>query len=346
MTNELHDSELQALLLDADPVDVTSLRDIADSAGAVELRDAITREPGRATPLRRRPRLAVLAVAAAAAASIPLAVTLLVPSSSRDSAYAAQVVQFAQHSPKLLVAAHGWRVTDLNQTYVDTGEMTFRSGSQSIDIDWDTPASSFGPVRDEVTSAVPVTIDGHRALVGPVGGSGPTAFAALWSVGDQGIRVRGQFKDRNAFVAVAQTLHRVSVSTFLAALPTSVITPDGRKAAVDKMLADIPQPPGFDPSGVSTSTLLLDRYQLGAHVTSAVSCGWLDLWLHGNAAQHLDASKAMQTSRHWAILREMAPEGGWSQSIWEVADNMNGKPLRGLTPGETEAEILKNHLGC
>lgn len=177
-------------------------------------------------------------------------------------------------------------------------------------------------------------------------GSGPKVFAAIWSVGDQGIRARGQFDDRNTFVAVVQTLHRVSVSAFLAALPASVITPAGRKQAVDTMLADIPQPAGFDPSGLSTSTLLLDRYQLGARVTSAVSCSWLDVWLHGDAVQHLDASKAMQTSRHWAILREMAPEGGWSQGIWEVADNMNGEPLRGLAPGESEAVILKSHLDC
>lgn len=346
MTSELQDSELQALLLDADPVDVTSLRDIANSEVAIELRQAITREPRSKTPMRRRQRLAAFAVAAVAAAAIPLAVTVLAPSSSRDSAYAARVVQFAQLSPKLLVAAPGWRVTDLNQSYEDTGEMTFKSGSQSIDIDWLTPADGFGGVREQVTSAVPVTIDGHRAKVGPVGRKSPKYFAALWSVGNQGIRVRGKFENQNAFVAVVQTLHRFSVATLLAALPTSVITPEGRKAAVDKMLADIPQAPEFDPSALSTSTLLLDRYQLGARVTSAVGCGWLGLWLHGNSDQRVDASKAMKTSRHWAILREMAPQGGWSQSIWEVADNMNGKPLKGLSPGQTEAEILKNHLGC
>lgn len=350
MTNELHDSELQAMLLDADPADISALRDIADSDGALALREAITSEHGRGTVLRphRRRRLAVLAVAAVAAVAVPVALSVVGPSSARDNAYAAPAVTFAKQSPRLLIAEPGWPVTDLNQDFEDEGNMTFGSGPRSLGMDWESLAG-FGPFRDQVTTATPVTIDGHRGVVGPVGppGGKPTNyFEAIWSVGDQVIRMRGESSGQDVFMAVVRTLHNVSVSTFLAALPKSVVTPEGRKATVATMLADIPQPPGFNPAGLSTTTLLLDRYQLGARLTSAVGCSWVTLWLDGTATQHLTASKAMATSRHWAILREMAPEGAWSQEIWAVADNMNGTPLRGLTPGETEAEILKNHVGC
>ncbi len=351
MANELHDPELVAWLLDADPVDVSALRAVAATDAAAALRDDISRDGVLPVARRRRgKRFAVVAAAAVAAAVIFGLITLLAPPSVENSAYAAPAIQFARQSPRLLLAQPGWRVTDLNQEYSDQGEMTFSSGSRTLDIDWGTPANAFGQItgkNGQILAGAPVAIDGHRALAGVMPGqasTGPRYFSALWIVGDQGLRARGEFADLAQFEAVVQTLHRVSVSTLLAALPASVVTSAGRKATVAKMLADIPQPKGFSSSKLSDSTLLLDRYQLGANVTSAVSCSWLGQYLHGNPTQRSQASAAMATSRHWAILREMAPEGGFSQMIWETADNMNGVPMRGLAPGQSEAAILKNHL--
>ena len=349
MISNLHDPHLNTMLADADPVDIDALRHVITGAGAGAgahcMRDAITAQPTRSFAGRHRRRLSVLAVAAVAAVATPLAMTALTPS-SHDSAYAASAVHLAHHSPRFLLRAQGWRVSDLNQYSADEGETFFQSGKTTLDVEWDTPADAFTPGPGDMTSPQPVTIDGHRALVGRVPAPGARYYVAEWSTGGFGVRVRGPFPDRAAFLAVVQTLHRVDVPTWLAALPKTVVTPAGRKNTITAMLADIPQPPGFDPTTLDHSTLLLDRYQLGAHVTTAVGCGWLTLWLHGTAGERAAASTAMASSRHWAILREMAPQGGWSQSFWDVADNMNGTPLRGLAPGQTEAEILRNHLGC
>jgi hypothetical protein len=352
MTNELHDPELITWLLDADPIDVSALRAVAASDAATALREDIRRDVVLPVARRRRGRrIAIVAIAGVAATVVAGVITLLAPSPAANSAYAAPAIHFARQSPRLLLADSGWTVTDLNQEYADQGEMTFASAGRTLDMEWNSPAASFfGPITGragQIVTGSPLMVDGHHALAGAVPGqadTGPRYFAALWTVGHLGIEVRGKFANLVEFEAVVRTLHRVSVFTLLAALPPSVVTSTGRKATVAKMLADIPQPKGFSSSKLTDSSLLLDRYQLGAKVTSAVSCSWLGQWLHGNHAERLRASAAMATSRHWAILREMAPEGGWSQAIWEAADNMNGVPMRGLAPGESEASILKNHL--
>ncbi len=350
MTNELHDPELVAWLLDADPVDVDALRAVAASDAATVLRDDITRDGVRPAARRQRSRRIAAVAAAVVAAVLVGVITLLAPPSGESSAYAAQAIRFARQSPRLLIAQPGWRVTDLNQYYSDSGQMTFTSGGRTLDIDWNTPATTFGQItgkNGQIATGTPVVIARHRALAGPVpdqAGSGPRYFAALWTVGDQGLRIRGQFPSLAQFTAVVQTLHRVSVPALLAALPASVVTSAGRKATVANMLADLPQPKGFSSATLSDSPLLLDRYQLGAHVVTAVSCSWADQWQHGTPAERLEASAAMATSRHWAVLREMASEGGFAQEIWEGADYMNGAPIRGLAPGESKASIIKNRL--
>jgi hypothetical protein len=60
------------------------------------------------------------------------------------------------------------------------------------------------------------------------------------------------------------------------ALPNSSIAPRERPAEVDRMLADIPQPPGFDAAPLRRSDAAVDRYQLGAKVAGSVACGWID----------------------------------------------------------------------
>jgi hypothetical protein len=342
MNTFLHDDpELDALLVQADPVDAAAVRAVAAGPGATSLREAIADVP--ASPRRmllRRP--AVLGTAAAAAVATVVGITLVNPSSS-NRAYGAELIRFAENSPQLLVGTPGWQVTRADEEDAGHGEMTFASGPASLDLVWSAGAHDKDSDKRDMKALGYLTIAGNRAWYGTYGDGD---YEAIWSEGDRAIDARGTFPTRQGFVDVATSLHRVDVDAWLAAMPPSVIKPDSRAGVVAQMLADIPQPKGFDAARLSHSTTVNDRYQLGATVTGAVSCAWVNQWAHGDAAAKREAVTAMGTSRHWAILLEMQKQGAWSDTVWEVADYMAGKRNIITLSGQPLAKWVKPALGC
>jgi hypothetical protein len=112
------------------------------------------------------------------------------------------------------------------------------------------------------------------------------------------------------------------------------------------------RPPGLSLDSVRQDEGVLSRYQLGAKVSGTVACGWLDLWANGiqtgddSAVTH--ATAAMQTSHDWAILQEIKSQGGYSQVLWGIADQMkSGNSSDLLTPAgsETTADGRKTVFG-
>lgn len=92
-----------------------------------------------------------------------------------------------------------------------------------------------------------------------------------------------------------------------------------------------------------------DRYQLAATVTGTVAFAWLDVWRAardaGDDTGVEESVDAMATSHDWAILQEVAPEGGWSDEVWIYADAMpTDDPLMSGTP--TVSESYRQALGC
>jgi hypothetical protein len=77
---------------------------------------------------------------------------------------------------------------------------------------------------------------------------------------------------------------------------------------------------------VPNEGLTTNRYQVGASVTGMVSCLWFRQWgearRSGDRAAATEAEKAMATSKHWPILREMAKEGAYPEAVWELAAEM------------------------
>ena len=147
---------------------------------------------------------------------------------------------------------------------------------------------------------------------------------------------------RAGFLEIVGSLHSTDVETWLAALPPEIVRPVDNAATVDRMLEGIPIPDSVDPDQLRSLDLALTRYQLGAKVTGAVGCGWLDQWAAairtGDDASAQQAIDAMATSRDWAILREMEDQGGWSQVVWEYAREMandNRGALLGVAGTET-----------
>ena len=343
MSNRLDDVQLDELLSAADPVDPQAMQHLAHSPAVAAMGAAIARPVVVQTARRRYLRPAVLAAAAAAVAAVTVSVSL-VPS-GHHSAYGAALVSFAERSPRLLVGANDWRVTRADEDDAHTGEMRFAAGTRQLDVFWVPGAQEKESDKASMTPAGHAQIDGERAWVGYYGSAAKPEFEAIWSVGNQAREARGVFPTRAAFLAVATTLHRVNVDTWLDAMPDTVVKPSSRRATVETMLADIPQPQGLDISKLTTATEVLDRYQLGAKVTGAVACGWVHQWAHGDPAQRTEAATAMRGSHDWAILKEMNRDGDYPEVLWEIAGAMNGKPVH-MTPGVSLEEWSKPALGC
>jgi len=125
--------------------------------------------------------------------------------------------------------------------------------------------------------------------------------------------------------ALLATARWVDDTEFLALAPKGTIVGSNSSEAIAEIVADIPLPPGFNTDDVTAEG---DRYQAGTGVSSAVMCAWIEEWIEakqdGDNERIAEAAAAMATSHQWAILVELADQGGWSQHVWEYADAVNG----------------------
>ncbi|HEX2058136.1 MAG TPA: hypothetical protein VHI71_07180 [Actinomycetota bacterium] len=255
-------------------------------------------------------------------------------------------------APLLLVGHAGWRVSRADQYELDEGEMTFTNGERELELTWRPAASHDEYVEDrnvEAADSWDVEIANRHGRLFRYDGT--TDFTALWVDGDLSLELRGVFPNVHAYRAVAETLGRVDEETWLAALPDDAVAPGERSAAVDEMLRDIPLHPDVQVAALKESSVVNERYQLGARVTGAVACAWIGQWLdaiaEGDEAAVREAVEAMATSRDWSILREMSAQGGWSEVLWEYADAMSGDGQVNAGPGEMSIEATyRDALGC
>jgi hypothetical protein len=158
------------------------------------------------------------------------------------------------------------------------------------------------------------------------GGPGDRQMTAYWSEDGYLLELRAAVPDLAAFEERLGWLTRVDSQTWLDAMPAKVVKAADHDAAVREMLKGIPVPSTFKPSRVPNTGLTTDRYQVGAMVTGTVACLWFRQWGEarrtGDKAAEAEAEKAMATSRHWKILREMAQEGAYPEVLWELAREM------------------------
>ncbi len=158
------------------------------------------------------------------------------------------------------------------------------------------------------------------------GGPGDREMTALWAEAGDVYQLRAAVPDLAAFEERLGWLTKVDAQTWLAAMPAKVVAPGEYHATVREVLKGIPTPKTFSPSRVPDEELVTDRYQVGAQAAGTVACLWLRQWgaarRTGDTAAELEADKAMGTSRHWAVLREMTKEGAYSEVVWEIAEWM------------------------
>ncbi len=158
------------------------------------------------------------------------------------------------------------------------------------------------------------------------GGPGDREMAAIWKEGGYTLEMRAWVSGLPAFEERLGWLSQVDSQTWLDAMPAKVVKAADHDAAVREMLRGIPVPKSFRPSQIPDQGLTTNRYQVGASVTGIVSCLWFRQWgearRSGDHEGAAEAEKAMATARHWPILREMAKEGGYPESVWQLAAAM------------------------
>lgn len=296
------------------------------------------------------------------------------PATAEDLALVAQLPTLAPSGPD-------WAITYFNADSVEEGDMSISAVGPSAGDDparldlWWAPAShhgewvadaesAFGPGQAATVAGQPATVfeasatadpgveGGPAGDVGatglPVDGPGPY-FTAFLVVSDHAVTVTGRFPSRQELDAALATLDVLPAETWVTLVPA--VLPSQRPAVVDGMLADIPLPPGFDAQAVRAPTPAVPGpYHVGADVTGAVACGWIDSWVAaraaGDSAAVQAAVDAMATAHDWDVLVEMEAQGDWPGVLWEYADALpTDGPVSGGRP-LTVTESYANALGC
>lgn len=259
--------------------------------------------------------------------------------------YVAAALEVARANPRVLVTAAGWSVQRVGGFEPTQGEMTFQQGpdqprtevvgdtalhlddAATLSVSW-YPREEYAGYRESrlVKGQGRETELWDRPVV--LTSWGPDAHSVqLAPEGDVFLELRVAGLQEDAFLALlANSVERVDVPTWLAALPPEIVTARSVQEELDRVLADVPLPPGLDRGalGITDSETALDPYHFGAWVTGEVACGWIEEWLRardeGDAVAAQRAVDQLATSHDWQVLKDMSSEGGWSHAVWEYAD--------------------------
>ncbi len=186
------------------------------------------------------------------------------------------------------------------------------------------------PTASDIGDSVEVDLFGDPSPMWAYSGNDHTTIGPVH--GDHFFEVRGAGMDEAAYRTLLGELEKVDPADFEASLPPNIVTPTEQDATIAEMLSDITVPDGFDPKSITVDGYN-ERYHVGAPVTGKVTCSWVqayaDAQAAGDQAGVAEAAAAMDGSRDWDVLREMADQGGWSEEVWGTADLMvAGRPAR------------------
>lgn len=318
--------------------------DAAIAAGESSVRPKLS----RTASVRRRPLAAFAGLACGAAVAL---IVLLAgaPGGGSEPEFAAAALRVAEANPRLLVTEPGWSITRADEFEADEGEVTFSDGMHELGLTW-YPARlyrSYLRDREDVGPMATSTLLGKTATTVHYGGSD---YATMLSpMGSVFLEVRGGFdggdlESHAEYEALLHSLRPVDVSTWLEAMPPSVVRPKERPHIVERMLKGVPLPPGFDPTALQREDVVSEPYELAADVGDAVSCGWVESWLAarkaGDDARAQVAVDALATAKHWPLM-DILRNGGWAGNILSVAHelqrgHLDNGPVGSLEWGEGE----------
>lgn len=369
-------SEINAALASANPLTDRTCAELPLRRAELELIERIVAVPVSPRSRRDRPagilhRRPILAfVAAAVIAAVLTVVPLGNQSAGPAPAFAASLVRFANNSPLVLLRLPGWHVVYTVEQPGGYGEMHFVRGpadaqgnprggrptdessvaGRVAQLTWypTTPA-----IRKYIAAgheALPTGLDvTARRLVGEGSAPGWVDVSAFLIYRGRELHFRATVRDFSMFRQELRDLTAVDTTTWLRAMPPSVINSAESNRVVHQMLRGIPLPPGFNAARIRGSHLVQNRYDLGVAVTGTVACMWIADWNHarhdGDRAMVTRAIAAMATSPQWPILHQMSRQGAWPQVLIQFAHDMR----RGTAVGGRVLPLTvdaNSGLGC
>ncbi|ADB33206.1 hypothetical protein Kfla_4159 [Kribbella flavida DSM 17836] len=326
----MNDHELDRVLMRANPYGDETVRQLAaDDAVSDLLEDIISTDTP--TPKLRRSVRRRTVVLAAAAAAVAVALTgVFFPRGNPAapvSAYGAEFRAVTDATPRLLLDDPAWKLTDVPVFTADDGEIKFGRGKQELQVNW-RPAKQYADylrgTQDPGRPSRGMSIEllGQTGMVYETGK--PTDLTTILpATGRYFLTIRADVGSQAAYRSLVAKLKTVDTDTWLDAMPDTIVKQSDAPRVIDEMLADVPVPNSFDRTPF-LKILVLARYQFGAKLTGAVSCGWLAQWnaakKAGDAEKMQEAVTALAGSRSWKILQEMDKQGGWSYWIWAGGD--------------------------
>ena len=306
------------------------------------------------TPVLEKKRLARPLLAAASIVVILLMAAIAVETRSdgpdSSTAYASELIDFAERSPKILIDDVSWPVVRADETEYG-GEMSFRSTSDGADLHWRSETLDEliqSRLVDNVDLGILPVLDTSARVIQYRSGE----ITALWEHDSTTLEFRAGPVDVDTFAALLRQLRTVDTGEWLDAMPPSVIDRTSQPDAIREILADIPVPADFVANDLDTSAVVSDEYQLKARVTGAAACAWLDQWFTateaGNVPAATEAAAMLATSTEWTALLDIADEGRWSETVWQWADAVNGGPgvATGGGPQPPTRERSASALSC
>ncbi len=337
---------------------------------------AIPVSPRRARARARVPhgrRLKLVLVVTAAVATVFAVLPLGRDDGGPVPAFAAPLLRFANASPRVLLQLPGWHVVYADEQADGFGEMHFvrgaadengnpRGASFSSQVSLAGRVASLTWAPRNLTGATQLT-SGHLALATGLGvtvhrliyeGGSRGAFdiTAQFVYGGHALEFRATVTDMGMFREELRVLQQVDTTSWLRAMPPSVVKTADSGETIRQMLKGIPLPPGFDAARIRGAALLHDRYQLGTAVTGTIACMWIADWNRarqaGDTTTIRRSTAAMATAPRWPILREMARQGAWTQVLISYAKAMptGTVPLDRGTPGLPLTRAANSGLGC
>lgn len=303
--------------------------------------------PDTGTPGRRR-WLVPVAAAATVAGLLVVPSYLLTRGDGAREAGAPASSSSASASPTVpasrdwvVLEADGWTVTYVADSYGER-EVQYDKGDASLAVHLRPARAHTGYVEDrrrigapDVDPGTPVQLLGTDALMWPYSATDHTAIGTV--TGTVFPEVRGDGMGRSAYLELLDQLAWTDEAGFEATLPEEFVTTSEQDAEVAAMMGGIAVPAGFEMPAIEEK----DPYQLGARVSGAVACEWLDLFAaarkSGDDEGMRRAAGALADSRRWEVLHQMNAEGDYPEVIWEYADEVRA----GRVP-----EGYRGGLGC
>lgn len=161
------------------------------------------------------------------------------------------------------------------------------------------------------------------------------------------------FTSMQDLVDVAASIESTADANWQARLdPASGVLADGdRDEVIRSLLQDVPIPPTVQVDDLIENSRVQSRVFVIADLATTIVCAWADEWFtasgSGDNATAATAARALRSSKHWAMLNEIADQGGLDDEIWAWADAFNAPPGASTDPlHPLDPEALHSALGC